>query len=238
MTPPCPRARSPVDHRQVAHSAKVREADGWQLPLVFSSAEQEAVAVRNAVGLADLSALAKWSVRGLGVGHAATALDFSSHLQQPRQIVWLQGDKQPWLACRLSDDHLLLLAPRTAGTALLEGLASLLDTAQVVQRDATSTYAGFCLAGPRLETVLQRLTSLDVSATALPPGTCAETNVAGVHGLLIRPPKLAVHAVYLYVAWDVGQYVWDTLMATGRAVGLEPIGLETWQTLACYSPEV
>ena len=59
----------------------------------------------------------------------------------------------------------------------------------------------------------------------------AETNVAGVHGLLIRTPRREKVVVQIYVAWDLGEYLWDTLMQSGGKGGLEPIGLETWRAV-------
>ncbi len=230
MAAAIPSARTPLDHRHFKHAAQLQDCGGWRLPVVYTSAEHEAAVVRDAVGLTDLSALAKLSVRGGQVAALANAFDFGDKLQDPRGVAWLDAGT-PCLGCRLTDDSLLFLGTSTT----LDGLTHLPNVGEkapgLVQQDVSSFLAGFCLFGPFTHVVLQRLTALDVSAQALPPGSCAETKLADVHALLIRPPRLAVDAIGLYVAWDLGEYIWDIVAKAGQKVGLEPIGLTTWRAL-------
>jgi aminomethyltransferase len=100
----------------------------------------------------------------------------------------------------------------------------------ILQPDVTTAYAGVDLTGPRSEDLLRRVTALDVSH-ALPVGSCAETNLAGVHALLVRAAELAVPSVRIYVAWDVAEYLWERLLDAGRACGVVPIGIEGWRQL-------
>ena len=86
----------------------------------------------------------------------------------------------------LTDEHLLLLASTTSTSGLLRQAAQLSGALPVVETDATCVYAGFALIGTRSEELLRRLTALDVSPTVLPRDSCAETNVTGVPGLLVR----------------------------------------------------
>jgi sarcosine oxidase gamma subunit len=82
------------------------------------------------------------------------------------------------------------------------------------------------MLGPRLEEVLRRLTQLDIRPAALPEGSCAETALAGVEALLVRPAGLALPSVRVYVAWDLGEYVWERLLDAGRGGLMAPVGLE------------
>jgi glycine cleavage system aminomethyltransferase T len=114
--------------------------------------------------------------------------------------------------------------------ALAEALASASPITQVVRVDASTTYAGFLLAGPRLEDMLPCLTALDLTAS-LTPGVCAETALAGVHTLLVRAPELSVPCLRIYVGWDLAEFVWERLLDAGRHHGLTLLGLEALNAL-------
>jgi heterotetrameric sarcosine oxidase gamma subunit len=227
--PAGPLCRTPLHHWHAARATRFTDSPEWRLPLVYSTVEREVAAARSGVALADLSAFAKISLLGGGVPALAQALAPESPATKPRSVAVLEPHG-PVLACRLTDDHLLLLDATTAATALQERLARLPALPQVVQVDASATYAGFLLAGPRLEEMLPRLTALDVAAL-LPVGACAETAFAGVHALLVRAPEMSVPCVRVYVGWDLAEFAWERLLEEGRRHGLAPLGLEALNAL-------
>jgi sarcosine oxidase subunit alpha len=207
-----PLARTPLHAWHAAHGARFVERDGWQVVSAYSTPEREAEAARAGQGLADVSAFAKLSLRG----PVSTTL-------APRSVALL-GETA--LACRLTDDQLLLLGTTPDAAALRERAATLHGGQGVHQLDVTSAYAGFCLVGPRCEEVLRRLTALDVRPERFPPNSCAETALAGVEALLVQSADLSVPAVRIYVGWDVGEYVWERLLEVGRGHGITPVGLD------------
>jgi heterotetrameric sarcosine oxidase gamma subunit len=207
-----------------AHGARFADQDGWQVVAAYSGAEPEATAARAGLGLADVSAFAKLSLRGPGVPSLVPSLVPDSPALSPRGVAALPGE--PALACRLTHDHLLLLGSTTAATGLSQRLAGLQEGRAVVQTDVTSTYAGFEVIGPRLDEFLRRLTHLDVGPAAFPISSCAETALAGVEALLVRLDRRSLPALRVYVAWDLGEYVWERMTAAGRDVPITPLGLE------------
>jgi len=230
-------ARTPLHHWHTAHGARFAESDGWQIVEGYPSREREVQAARDGTVLADVSAHAKISLLGDGVGEMVSA--------------WLGPDRAPkllgvaavdgGLACRLRADHLLLLAHSTSWA--LEGDSpSFLKGA--VPLDVTSAYAGFFLSGRAALELLSRLTALDVSSrlqgdspsllkgpVPLDVSSCAETNLAGVHALLVRIPRPQPAAVYIYVSWDFAEYVWERLLDAGQDLGLTPIGMAAYREL-------
>jgi heterotetrameric sarcosine oxidase gamma subunit len=224
-----PLCRTPLHHWHAARASRFTDSPEWRLPLAYAGAANEVAAARAGLGVADLSAFAKISLLGSGVPAVAQALAPDGAIARPRGVTVLEAHG-PTLACRLTSDHLLLLDAATDATALRERLARVPASSQVVQVDASSTYAGFLLAGPRVEALLSGLTALDLN-TALPVGACAETAVAGVHGLLVRALEMAVPSVRLYVGWDLAEYVWERLLDEGRRHGLTPLGLEALNAL-------
>jgi len=212
LNPAMPYARTPLHHWHAAHGARFTARDGWQVVAAFSDAEKEAASARTGLGVADISAFAKISRRGPG---AASLI--------PSTLGVVAVPDGAGLACRLTDDHLLLLASTPDATALDRHVAALCEGRPVVQTDVTSTYAGFWLIGPRLERFLRYLTHFDIRPAAFPANSCAETAFAGVEALLVR---LTEDSLRVYVAWDLGEYVWERMTEGGHEVPVTPLGLK------------
>src|SRR5690606_41562674 len=64
-------ARSPLHARHEALGAKFAEFGGWSMPLQYSGVVDEHTAVRERVGLFDVSHLGKASVTGREIGRAS-----------------------------------------------------------------------------------------------------------------------------------------------------------------------
>jgi sarcosine oxidase subunit alpha len=222
-------ARTPLHHWHTAHGARFAERDGWQVVAAYSSWEPEAAAARAGLGLADVSAFAKVSLRGAGVPSLTQALAPDCAALRPRGVASLSDGST--LACRLTDDHLLLLASATTATALNEQLDALPQGRAVVRTDVTSAHAAFEVVGPRLDDLLRRLTALDVRPAAFPLNSCAETALAGVEALLVRPAGRSLPALRVLVAWDLGEYVWERMTDAGADVPITPVGLEALASL-------
>ena len=106
-------ARTPLHHWHHAHGARFVDRDGWQVVAAYSSADPEAAAARAGLGLADVSAFAKISLRGRGVSAFVASYAPDSPALNQRGVASLPSESV--LACRLTDDHLLLLASGSTG---------------------------------------------------------------------------------------------------------------------------
>jgi heterotetrameric sarcosine oxidase gamma subunit len=199
-----PLARTPLHDWHVAHGARLSDRHGWQVVADYGDARGEAAAARAGLALVDVSAFAKLSLRGPGLPGMA-----------PGSVSSLPSGQA--LACRLTANHLLLLA-----TALGQALADFYPAPALWRTDVTSALAGFRLLGRQAEELLGRLTNLDVRSTALPVDACAETALAGVEALLVRTAA----AWQIHVAWDVGEYVWTRLLESGRDLAVRAVGLD------------
>ncbi len=230
-----PLARTPLHHWHVAHAARLVTSDGWQVPEVYANPEQEIVVAQEGVALADISAFAKISLLGQGVPALTASLVGDGQALPPRGVARLEAGGGA-LACRLTADHLLLLATSTRPDVLDKRSASLLQQLPIIERNVTSAYAGFYVVGPHVGDVLRRLTFLDVSPAAMSPGTCAEAALEGIQALLVCPPRSALCAVQVYVGWDLGEFVWEELLKTGEQYRIAPIGLEAWRRVVHKEP--
>jgi aminomethyltransferase len=228
------KARTPLYDWHVAHGARMADWPGWQVPLGYSSVEQELAAVRAGCGLADVSATAKLSVRGTGVPALARTLCGGGTAARVRDVTLLRDGSA--LACRLTEHHLLLLGAHTDLTALRRCLDGLPREASLLEHDVTCAYAGVTVVGPAVAALLRRLVTLDLAST-LPEGSCAETGLAGVPALLVRPTGVSLLAISIYVGWDVGEFVWETLRHMGQPFGLAPVGWETLRAVGMVATE-
>src|SRR5262249_4409957 len=158
------------------HGARFGERGGCVLASAYTDPAGELVAARAGVAAADVSGFAKFSLLG------PWAAAFPQAAGKPRTVARPFDAPGP-LACRLSDDHLLLLAESPA--AAPEGwLAGLPEGVRLLRQDVSSAYADFWLFGPRVPELLCRLTALDLDA-ALPEGACAEAGLAAVPAILV-----------------------------------------------------
>jgi glycine cleavage system aminomethyltransferase T len=228
--PATPLARTPLHHWHAAHGARFAEFHGWQVVAAYGGAGLEAESVRAGVGLVDISANTKTSLLSRHLTAAVRGLVAEGAAVRPLGVSVLNAEAKV-LACRLTDGHLLLLARGPGPINSAERLTALCQEHALHCEDVTAAYAGFCLVGPAALGTLGRLTALDLSPSAFPNGSCAETGVAGVQALLVKPPMQSLPCVQLYVAWDVAQYVWETLLESGKKVGMVPVGSETLQRL-------
>jgi glycine cleavage system aminomethyltransferase T len=221
-----PLARTPLYHWHERNGARIGEWDGWQVAEVFTDIEKELAAAKKGLAIADISAFPKINFLGAGIPDVTRNLTGDGRAGQPLGVDEATADPSV-LVCRLKEDQLLVMA-LTTSRAGLEKLVATLDSA-VVRHDMTSAYAGVWIVGPYTESSLGQLTHHDVGS--MPAGSCAETGLAGVPAILIRPPKLAVSSLQVLVPWDVAEYVWETLFVSCRKSNISPIGMEALEEL-------
>jgi len=190
------------------------EHHGWQVPAHFTSPEREAAQVREGAGLADLSWMARFELKGY-------------EAKVPPILV--QGVKSWTLAPR----HLLLTCGPVARDRVIETLRSLraaasglILPAQVYWTDMTSIYAQLLLAGPRSRGVLCKLTSLNLSETALPNVSCVQTSLAHTHAIILRDDLGSLPTFHLLVSREYAESVWKALLHAGLEFHLAPFGLD------------
>jgi glycine cleavage system aminomethyltransferase T len=224
------------------HGARLDEIDSWQVPAVYTDENTEATAARTVLAIADISFTTKVMVRGTGVAELTKALT-GDRAAKAGEVAPLTGDKSA-LACRLHVDQLLILSGPTSKDKLKQllstarsdesddepsGLTRWLPTKQLLEIDVTSAFAAFWLFGPRTDDLLHQVTHFDVAA--LTSGRCAETGLAGVPAILVRPPSLTISSMRVLTGWDVAEYLWEELFRAGQTWKIVPLGLDALDLL-------
>jgi heterotetrameric sarcosine oxidase gamma subunit len=224
------RCRTPLDQWHKERGARFTECDGWRLPAAYSSLEEELACARSRVGLVDVSAFAKIRLSGSAIPALTRRFSADGPAVTPGSVFAMNLEESP-LGCMLADDQLLVLGGTTDAAHLQDGLARLAGDFPVERHEVTSALAGIHVIGPNSEDLLRRLTAFDLAHSAFPAGSCAETNCAGIHGTVVRDPGWSVSAARVYVAWDLGEYLWQRLFDAGRHFGVMPVGIEAWRVL-------
>ncbi len=226
--------RSPLHDRHVALGAKFAPFGGWEMPLEYpTGVVKEHTAVREAVGIFDVSHLGKAEVRGPGAASFVNAR-LSNDLGKIGP-----GKAQYTLCCDPSggivDDLIVylfgedrvLLVPNAANTAEVVRRLTAEAPPGVSVEDRHTEHAILAVQGPRSAQVLD--------AVGLPTGheymsfveatldgatlTMCRTGYTGEHGYELVLPNAAVGAL------------WDALSSAGEEHGMLPCGLGSRDTL-------
>ena len=226
MSKVLPQRLSSLHRRHLSLGAHMTSQDGWQRPARYTSAQEEAAAVQQAVGLCDISPVGKLLVQGNDIGKVPEASPLKED-PTPGQVTRYNASG---LACPLSSDQLLLITPPSA----LGDVRASLDASQetlIHIVDMTSALTALCLAGPRSQDVLGKLTDLDLFSPSHTDMTCTQTSLSGVQAILVRADFPGMPAYRLFVSRDLGEFAWDVLTEAGSHEGMLPFGTEALRLL-------
>jgi aminomethyltransferase len=230
-----PLLRSPLHDWHVAHSAKLADFGGWEMPIEYPGGGvlKEHAAVREGVGVFDVSHLGKGVVRGPG----AAAYVNSCLTNDLDRLV--PGQAQYTLCCQddggVVDDLIaylrgpdeVFLIPNAANTAeVLRRLeASAPDGVEVV--DQHRRLAVIAVQGPSSPQLLDRLGL----PTDHPYMSFVATQWRGLPVVVCRSGYTGEVGFELLPRWDDAVTVWEALLEAGTDLGVLPAGLGARDTL-------
>ncbi|MGC4110806.1 MAG: FAD-dependent oxidoreductase [Nocardioides sp.] len=247
------RLLSPVHQRLVDNGGYLREVSGWEgadwfagpgrTPEAeptwgrapwFEQWEAEHRAVREGVGLMDMSFMAKLSVTGSDAGAVLDHLSAGEVDGEPGWITytqWLNDDgrlEADLTVSKLGADRFWVVASDTAHGHIAGLLGRAARGRDVRIEDQTAAYAQLNLQGPLSRDVLATLTEADLSTEAWPFRGVREIEVAGVPVTCARITYLGELGYELYVAADRAVELYDALAAGD---GVRPVGLKALASL-------
>ncbi|RKT77763.1 aminomethyltransferase [Terracoccus luteus] len=226
---------SPLHDRHVALGAKMADFGGWEMPIEYpgGGVVAEHTAVRERVGIFDVSHLGKASVTGAGAAEFVNAC-LTNDL---RRIA--PGSAQYTLCCDESGgvvDDLIAYLRADDDVFLIPNAA---NTAEVVRRlkaaapdgvEVTGRHQDFgvvAVQGPRSDEVLQAL--------GLPTGhdymSFVEADWQGAPVIVCRTGYTGERGYELVPRWDDAPALWDALVSAAADQGGIPCGLGARDTL-------
>lgn len=205
----------------------------WQRQNWFDNQREEHLAVRNGVGLFDMTSFGKIQVEGRDASAFLQRLCANDIDVEPGRIVYTQmlnargGIESDLTVTRLSDTAFFLVVP---GATLQRDLAWLrrhLGDAFVVITDVTAAEAVLCIMGPQSRELIQKISPNDFSNEANPFGTCREIEIGMGLARAHRVTYVGELGWELYVPTDQAAHVFEAIEAAGTDVGLKLCGLHT-----------
>jgi len=243
-----PQRRTPLHARHHTAGAVFMQAGAWLRPEYYARQRkrkdelvmEEALTVRQNVGLIDVGTLGKIEVSG---PDAAELLErcytgrFSNlKVGMTRYAVMLDEAGiviDDGVVARLDQQRYYFTTTTTGSTTVYRELQRLiiqwrLDCGIV---NLTGALAAMNVAGPRSRDLLQRLTDMPLADVAFPYLGVREGAVAGVVARIMRVGFVGELGFELHVSADNAAYLWDALVKTGDDLGLRLFGVEAQRLL-------
>jgi aminomethyltransferase len=226
---------SPLHERHVTAGAKFAAFSGWLMPLEYAGAGvlAEHSAVRNAVGIFDVSHLGKATVAGPG------AADFVNRCLTADLGKIGPGQAQYTLLCNAEggviDDMIaylkssdeVLLIPNAANCAQVVAVLAEAAPDGVTVTNQHRDFAVLAVQGTHSDEVL--------SAAGFPAGhdymTFVDADYQGTPMTVCRTGYTGERGYELVVPVSAAVAVWDAVLAAGEPYGLQPAGLGARDTL-------
>ncbi|MBT6205286.1 MAG: GcvT family protein, partial [Rhodospirillaceae bacterium] len=243
--------RSPIHEQLKARGACFGETSGWERANWFAPegvepryeyswkrqnwfeyAREEHLAVRNDVGLFDMTSFGKIRVEGRDAVSVMNRICGNEIDVEVGRLVYTQflnnkgGIECDCTVTRLSETAFLIVTP---GATLMRDMAWLKrhtsEEAHVVYTDVTAGEVVLCLMGPKARDVLNACSPNDYSNENHPFGTMREVEIGYGIARAHRVSYVGELGWEIYVGSDMAGHVFETLEEAGQPHGLKLAGL-------------
>jgi len=221
--------------RHVALGAKLAEFSGWEMPIEYGAGGvlREHAAVREAVGLFDVSHLGKATVRGPDARAFVNAC-LSNDLGriQPGKAQYTlccddSGGVVDDLIAYLVGDDEVFLVPNAANTAEVVRRLAAAAPEGITAADQHRDFGVLAVQGPRSADVLARL-GLPADQ---PYMAYVDASFGGRLVRICRTGYTGEHGYELIPSWADAPGLWDALLEVVGSLGGLPVGLGARDTL-------
>ena len=229
-----------LHHKHEDAGGAIVEVGEWKRAHSYGSPMDEVRAVRERVGIIDVSTLGKLDVRG---SDAPMLMDkvythYFSNLRVGRtRYGMICSDNgiilDDGIVTRLAEDRYYV----TTGTGNIDLVEEwfrwwAVGTGMCVHiTNLTPGLAAINVAGPRARDTLRKLTDVDLSPRAFRYMRTASGAVAGVPSLLVRIGFVGETAWEIHFPAEYGEHVWDALLEAGEEFGISLFGVEAQRIL-------
>jgi 4-methylaminobutanoate oxidase (formaldehyde-forming) len=211
---------------------------GWGRTNWFEYQRREHMAVREGVGLYDLTSMGKFLVQGRDAEGVLQNLCANDIGVDVGRIVYtpvlndMGGYVSDVTVTRFSEDTFFIV---TSGATLIHDFdhfkRRIPPYAHAVITDVTHAYGMLAIMGPQSRNLLQILTDADLSNKAFPYSTTQEIDVAYARPWALRMSYVGELGWELYLPTMFVQPVFDAIMAEGKKVGLQLVGMQAVNSL-------
>ena len=226
----------PLENIHETLGAKMVPFAGYLMPLKYSSVTEEHKAVRNGVGIFDVSHMGEFFLMG------SKALDLIQRVCSNDAAKLKIGDAQ--YSCFPNDkggivDDLLVYRTGDEEYLLVVNASNIEkdwnwiqthNTEQVPMYNVSENAALFAVQGPLATQVLQKITNIDLSSIKY--YKCAIGDMGGVGKVIISATGYTGAGGFeLYVPNEQAVQLWNAVIEAGKEENIQPIGLGARDTL-------
>jgi aminomethyltransferase len=227
---------TPLATRHDALGARMIDFAGWRMPVQYDSILEEHRAVRERVGLFDLSHMGELMIEGpeaaSGLARALVSDPASLAVGRAQYSMICAPDGgiiDDLIVYRLAEERFLVVANAGNATVVSDTLAERLAGTRAILDDQSLATGLVAIQGPRSIEVLSALTELDLGA--LRYYAIADGHVAGIPALVARTGYTGEDGFELFVEWSRTPELWDALARAVSASEGRPVGLGARDTL-------
>ncbi|HSF95618.1 MAG TPA: glycine cleavage T C-terminal barrel domain-containing protein, partial [Thermohalobaculum sp.] len=204
----------------------------WKRQNWFANAAREHKAVRNGVGLFDMSSFGKIRVEGRDAADVLQRICGADVKVEPGKIVYTQflnargGIEADVTVTRLSETEFLVVTP---AATLVRDLGWIRrhtpENAHCVATDVTSAEAVMVVMGPKARDVLQPITGASLANTDFPFGTAQTVEIGMGLARAHRVSYVGELGWEIYAPADQAAHIFEAIEAAGAPHGLKLCGL-------------
>jgi aminomethyltransferase len=227
--------KTPLNLWHHVHNGRMVDFAGWEMPVQYSSIVEEHSAIRNAVGLFDISHMGRLQFRG------DLAAEFLNGILTNDTSKLRVGDVRYSLVCGkdggILDDVLVYCLPdrwelvvnASNREKLIDWISNSAGFAAIEFTDSTLHTGMIAVQGPRALELLSRVSTL-------PPGdmkyyTTADVTLLGTPALVSRTGYTGEDGFEIVVSAEETERIWQKLMEEGSSLGVVAAGLGCRDTL-------
>lgn len=236
-----PVSYTPIHDWHEQNGGKMMVAGLWLRPEHYGDPVAEVQAVRQRVGLIDVSTLGKLRFTGPGVPRLLDRIYSNKwqKLERGRVRYGIMCNDEgvildDGVTARVGEQEWYTTVTSSGATSVYEYVQWWLQSGWgegVHLTNVTEGNAAFNLAGPQARAVLQTLTQADVSNQAFPYLHVRDLTLARVPCRVMRLGFTGELAYEIHCPASYGLYLWQTILAAGEAHGIRPFGVEAQRVL-------
>jgi aminomethyltransferase len=234
-----PLLKTPLNAVHRSMGAKMVDFGGWDMPVEYKGVMEEHRAVRERVGVFDVSHMGEIEVRGrhaLDLVQHVTVNDASKlKLGQAQYSAMLYGHGgfvDDILVHKVRDDHYFLCVNASNQDKDYEHIAANNHFDATVE-NAGPRFAQIAVQGPLATAVVEKLTDVDLAA--IKRYHFIDGVISGAPARIARTGYTGEDGWEIYVAPEYAERLWSEILDAGADAGIEACGLGARNTLRMES---
>ncbi len=226
----------PLHETHLKIGGKMVPFAGFNMPVRYSSDKEEHLAVRNGVGVFDVSHMGEFLIQGPGsldLIQKVTSNDASKLVDGQAQYSCFPNETggivDDLIVYRIGEDNYMLVV----NASNIEKDWNWVKNYNTYEASMTNVSEDICLfavQGPKAGEALQQLTDIDLSAIKFYHFTTG--SIAGIDDVIISATGYTGAGGFeLYVPAEVATELWEKIFEAGKDLDIKPIGLGARDTL-------